>query len=169
MSPFQLLRYMVRIWEQQIRDGVSLNPIIPLILYHGQNAWTSSRTMQDIVDAPAELEHFLPQFDSVLVDLSQHTDSELRGNAMFNAVLLVLKYIGSDELPDRLQGIIQLFVQIIDAPRGLESLKAVLVYLTNATDKISHEQLTDTVQQAFKSIKSERDSPMPTIAETLIQ
>ncbi len=169
MSPFQLLRYMVRIWEQQVRDGIPLSPIIPLILYHGQNAWTSSRTMQDIIDAPSELAQFIPQFESVLVDLSRHSDDDLRGNALFNAVLLVLKYIGSDKLNDRLPGIIRLFVQIIDEPRGLECLKAVLVYLTNATDKISHEQLTVTVEQAFKSVRKESDSTMPTIAETLIQ
>ena len=81
----------------------------------------------------------------------------------------MLKYIASDELSDRLPGIIRLLVQIIDEPRGLECLKAVLVYLTNATDKISHEQLTATVVQAFKSVNKERESPMPTIAETLIQ
>jgi predicted transposase/invertase (TIGR01784 family) len=169
MLPFQLLRYMVRIWERLVRDGSPLNPIIPLMLYHGQKAWISSRTMQDIIDAPEELERFLPRFDSVLIDLSQCSDSELRGNALLNAVLLMLKYVASEELGDRLPGIIQLLVQIIDEPRGLECLKAVLVYLTNATDKISHEQLATTVLQAFKSAREERESPMPTIAETLIQ
>ena len=169
MLPFQLLRYMVRIWEQLVRDGSPLHPIVPLILYHGQNAWTSSRTMLDIIEAPEKFKRFLPRFDTVLIDLSQYSDSQLRGNALFNAVLLMLKYIASDELSDRLPGIMQLLVQIIDEPRGLECLKAVLVYLTNATDKISHEQLTATVVQAFKNVKKERESPMPTIAETLIQ
>jgi hypothetical protein len=65
----------------------------------------------------------------------------------------VLKYVGSDKLQDRLPGIIRLFVQIIDEPRGLECLKAVLVYFTNATDKISHEQLTVTVERAFRDVK----------------
>ncbi|MDA1231019.1 MAG: Rpn family recombination-promoting nuclease/putative transposase, partial [Planctomycetota bacterium] len=124
MLPFQLLRYMVRIWERQSRDAVPLSPIIPLILYHGQNAWSTSRTMQEILKAPSELARFVPQFDSVLIDLSQCSDEELRGNALFNAVLLVLKYIASHELQWRLSGIIQLFVQIIDGPRGLDCLKA---------------------------------------------
>ena len=64
------------------------------------------------------------------IDLSQYSDSQLRGNALFNAVLLMLKYIGSDELSDRLPGIVRLLMQIIDEPRGLECLKAVLVFLS---------------------------------------
>ncbi len=70
--------------------------------------------------------------DTVLIDLSQYSDSQLRGNALFNAVLLMLKYFGSDELSDRLPGIVRLLVQIIDEPRGLECLKALLVYFSSS-------------------------------------
>ena len=66
----------------------------------------------------------------------------------------------------------QLFVQIIDEPRGLECLKAVLIYLSKATDKISPEQLTEALHLAFstvKTVKTESESPMPTIAEKWIQ
>ena len=170
--PFQLLRYIVRIWEGQLRDKVALSPIIPLILYHGLTSWNTSRTMQDIVKAPAEMVRYVPQFDSILIDLSQYSHNDLRENALVNAFFQVLKYVRSDELPERLPGIMQLFVQIIDEPRGLECLKAVLVYLSNSTDKISPEQLTEALHLAFstvKTVKTERESPMPTIAEQWIQ
>jgi len=32
---FQLLRYMVRIWENELRQAGSFSPIIPLVVYHG--------------------------------------------------------------------------------------------------------------------------------------
>ena len=38
-TPFQLLRYEVRIWEQDRRNGEELRPIIPLVLYHGREQW----------------------------------------------------------------------------------------------------------------------------------
>ena len=143
LLPFKLLRYMVKIWEQQLRNNATLSPIIPLILYHGEKAWITSRTMQDIVQAPEDLERYVPYFDSVLLDLSQYSDSELRENALYNAVLQVLKYISRDELTERLPGILQLFVQIMDEPHGMDCLRAVLVYLSNATDKLSREQLSE--------------------------
>ena len=65
MTPFQLLRYMVRIWESQQRANVELSPIIPLILYHGETKWTTNRTMQDIIDAPWEQHIRRPRFQQV--------------------------------------------------------------------------------------------------------
>jgi predicted transposase/invertase (TIGR01784 family) len=36
MTCFQMLRYIVRIWEQRLRKGQSLCPVFPLVIYHGQ-------------------------------------------------------------------------------------------------------------------------------------
>lgn len=55
----------------------------------------------------------------------------------------MLKYVASEELGDRLPGIIQLLVQIIDEPRGLECLKAVLVYFAQTNSMHSTEVLTE--------------------------
>ncbi len=41
---FQLLRYLVRIWERDLRQPglVQLTPISPLVVYHGRAAWAVS-------------------------------------------------------------------------------------------------------------------------------
>ncbi|MCB8942799.1 MAG: Rpn family recombination-promoting nuclease/putative transposase [Ardenticatenaceae bacterium] len=33
LTPFQLLRYLVRIWERDSREGESLRPIVPVAVY----------------------------------------------------------------------------------------------------------------------------------------
>lgn len=43
MVAFQLLRYMVRIWEQCLREGNEICPITPLILYHGERPWSTAQ------------------------------------------------------------------------------------------------------------------------------
>ena len=166
MTPFQLLRYMVRIWESQQRDNVALSPIIPLILYHGETEWNTSRTMQDIIDAPPEMQCYVPQFESQLIDLSQYSDSELKEKVLYNAALTVLKYIRSRELPLRLPGIVQLFAQLTEERRGLECLRAALVYLSNGTDRINRQQLIEVVRN---TLNKQEESMMPTIAEEWIQ
>jgi predicted transposase/invertase (TIGR01784 family) len=35
MTVFQLLSYIIRIWEKRLRDGLALCPIIPLVVYNG--------------------------------------------------------------------------------------------------------------------------------------
>jgi predicted transposase/invertase (TIGR01784 family) len=168
LMPFKMLRYMVKVWDRQLQNQTQLMPIIPLILYHGANEWKTARTMSDVLKAPDDLKYYVPQFNTVLIDLSQRSDQELRGNALYNAVLQLLKYIGRDDLPERLPGLLKLFVQILDEPNGMDCLKAVLVYLANATDKFSREELSDALHHAFVTVKTaqkESQSPMPTIAE----
>lgn len=166
MTPFQLLRYMVRIWESQQRDKIALSPIIPLILYHGETVWNTSRTMLDIINAPPEMQEYVPEFESQLIDLSQYSDNELKEKVLYNAALTVLKYIRSRELPQRLPGIVQLFAQLTQERRGLDCLRAALVYLSNGTDRINRQQLIEAV---YNTLNKQEESMMPTIAEEWIQ
>ena len=49
---FRLLRYMVKIWEQELRAEpalVSLPPIIPLVLYHGRAGWDVSESFMGLI------------------------------------------------------------------------------------------------------------------------
>lgn len=39
MTPFQVLRYKLRIWERDVRAGEGLRPIVPVVVYHGQEKW----------------------------------------------------------------------------------------------------------------------------------
>jgi len=41
-TPFQLLRYLVRIWERDSREGEDLRPIVPVVVYHGQERWRAA-------------------------------------------------------------------------------------------------------------------------------
>ena len=40
--------------------------------------------MQEIIKAPSDMECNVPRFDSVLIDLSLYSDSDLRKNALVN-------------------------------------------------------------------------------------
>ena len=40
-----LLRYMLRIWEQGVKQGKArpFSPIIPIVVYHGKSKWKTSK------------------------------------------------------------------------------------------------------------------------------
>ena len=36
---FQLLRYMLNIWESNIKQNIDLKLVVPMIIYHGKSGW----------------------------------------------------------------------------------------------------------------------------------
>ncbi len=165
MVSFQLLRYMVRIWEQRWRQDEDLCPIVPLILYHGRTRWSSARTIQELVVCPDALRGYLPNFATELYDLSKYSDDELKGQVLLHASLLLLKYIHHDQLPKRLPEILGLFARL-SGESGMECLRTALIYLTSGSNCVDSNYLTEVIHEA---LEHEGERLMPTIAEQWIQ
>jgi hypothetical protein len=75
--PFRLLRYVVRVWEQWLRDhpGATTLPIVlPVLLHHDDAAWRAAPELASMLDASPELleasRPFVPHFRFVLDDLA---------------------------------------------------------------------------------------------------
>ncbi len=76
LMPLRLLRYIVRIWEQWLRDhpGSSTLPVVvPVVLHHGSGGWRAAPELAAMLDAGPELleaaRDYLPLFRFVLDDL----------------------------------------------------------------------------------------------------
>jgi predicted transposase/invertase (TIGR01784 family) len=162
---FQLLRYMVRIWEQSLKQQVHLLPIIPLVIYHGQQRWRVALEFAALFDLPELVRPFVPDYRYWLCDLSQYQDEEIRGEVILRVSLLLLKYIFRPELRERLGDILGLLNQLLEQQTGLAYLETILRYLTGGTDRISEEELKEVVTELFE----EGETLMPTIAEKWIE
>ncbi len=165
---FQLLRYIIRIWELAFRQKQfdTLPPVIPVVIYHGVTEWRISRKFSSLLDVPTEIEPFVPEFRYVLCDLSVWKDEDIKGMILLRVTLLLLKYIKSDKLKDRLPGIFGLLKELSSMTTGLEYLQTVLVYLSRGTDKINRQDLKDALTDVFQD---EGGQIMPTIAEEWIR
>ncbi|GIK58430.1 MAG: hypothetical protein HND44_12010 [Chloroflexi bacterium] len=75
----QLLRYMVRFWEQQLKDGLPLAPIIPQVVYHGERPWNIPTDFHSLLKVPVVLHPYLPSFHYHLSDFSHLSDETIRG------------------------------------------------------------------------------------------
>lgn len=67
---FQLNRYLLAIWERQIRQRTALTPVLPVVLYHGRGRWQKRPADQYFGKLAPELMPFIPAFDYVLIDLT---------------------------------------------------------------------------------------------------
>ena len=97
---FQLLRYMLDTWEDQIKSKKALTPIIPIVLYQGKRKWVK-RDVYAYFDKklPASFRPFCPNFDYFLTDLQTLNDEqilELNKGLLINT-LLMMKHIWEPE------------------------------------------------------------------------
>ena len=121
--PFQLLRYLVRIWERDLRAQETLRPIVPLVVYHGQGRWQVPLTFSSRYSGPEVLRAYWPDFRYELQDLSRLSHAEITGALPLQIALLVLKYILDPTLHDHLGDILSLFKKLADTQSTLTLLK----------------------------------------------
>ena len=177
---FQLLRYMVRIWEQQQQQlkqtkktkkqipKFSPKPILPLVIYHGATQWhvdLSFAALFNTMHLPEVLKKYIPNYEYLLFDLSQYSDEEIKGQAILQSSILLLKYIFRDDLLLALRKILELLQEVQYKETGLQYIETVLKYLTTGTGKLTAIELTNLLNEVF----TEGEKLMPTIAQQWIE
>ena len=167
LTAFQLLRYMVHIWENTAQDeGQGLPPIIPVVVYQGDSPWPYGQTLQQALQPPAPLAPYLPDFHYELCDLSSLSDAEIRGAVLLRVTLLVMKHIADAKLAERLPDIFGLLRELGEKRTALGYLETLLRYLASATDKITDKDVRNALVDALPKLE---ETLMPTIAETWLE
>jgi len=151
MALFQLLRYMVRIWERHCaehRKSTALPPVYPLILYHGRKPWPYPVNFHSLIsiDDPVLLRH-LPEFSPVLHDVARLGDNEITGEAAAGTLLLLLKYIFRPDLAERLPGLLVQARTLLEDENGREIMFTLLYYLTGATGRVDEKTLEHALKE----------------------
>ncbi|MCP4401723.1 MAG: Rpn family recombination-promoting nuclease/putative transposase [bacterium] len=168
-TAYQLLRYIVKIWETAQKDEESSNfpVVVPVLFYHGEYRWRHGAHLRELVSYPDDLQRFLPDFEYVLWDASAYNDEEIRGTVMLQVSLLLFRYIFREDLRNRLPGILVLFREFAQKRKGRDFLDTVIRYLLAAAPKenLSPEDIKKTV----KTIPQIGGNVMMTIADTYIE
>ncbi len=89
----QLFRYLLNAWEQQYQNSEDLVIIIPIIVYHGGRKWKYKPFKDYFPYEDEQLNQFIPKFEYLLTDLSNHSDEELNKIKLgfLGAALLLMK------------------------------------------------------------------------------
>ncbi len=139
---FQLNRYILSVWEQQIKQKITLTPVLPIIIYHGYSRWLKQPLPTYFADMADELKSFLPAFDYILIDLGTiktklpqlHSDyARLTG--------LLLQYSRQKR---QLEHILTTYAQIMhnltETPGGRAFISTTFIYL-NWTSGLTTQQV----------------------------
>lgn len=158
-TPFQLLKYMVRIWEQHQREKRSrktkLPVIVPLVLYQGKSDWLIGDRFSSVLEyLPEHLLEYVPDFRYKLCDLSAFSDEEIKGNVISRVMLLAMKHIRDRGFEDKLPGILSLLHDLMTKdPDGsgsaLQYVETLLRYICAAADHMTEDSFERTVRKTF--------------------
>ncbi|MCY3006461.1 MAG: Rpn family recombination-promoting nuclease/putative transposase [Planctomycetota bacterium] len=149
MTCFQMLRYIVRIWEQRLRKGQSLCPVFPLVIYHGQEAWSAPVGLEELIGGPGVLFEYGVRMAFKVVDIGQIPDELLATDPFLQSVLGLLKNSRTRNFEDKLEFILRCLLEIGTVALQTEHLDAVLVYITTVSPSIPMETLAMTIQKIF--------------------
>jgi predicted transposase/invertase (TIGR01784 family) len=163
-----LLRYMIKIWEQTLKQGETkkLPPILPVVVYHGRSKWKVRLDFAGLFDCPEAFKSYIPDFRYLLCDLTRYSDEEIKGAVILRTGLLLLKHIFSDDLGNRLPNILGLLGDLLEKRSGLEYLETVLKYVASGTYGVTEETLKEAV---IEGLKDKGGHIMPTLAEKWIE
>lgn len=165
---FQLLRYMVRIWERSLRQSPDspLMPIIPIVLYHGPTRWQIEPRFDALFNGPDSLRAFWPAFQFQLTDLSHFSDVQIRGAVFLHAALLWLRHIYDPRIHDQLPRMSQLLGALARQETGLEYVRTLLWYLAAAGERITE---ADIRQLAVSALSQEGEAIVATLAQRWLE
>ena len=166
-SVFQLLKYMVRIWERERakrKTDQALPTIIPVLFYHGTRKWRMPLDFSSYFASAKELESHIPAFRPVMIDLQAMEDHDFRGSKRIQAALKILKYCRRNlrvHLVEILSGVFA--APMDEAQRTF--LNTLLMYIIEGGRDVDEQD----VDQAILAIGSRevREAYM-TVAEQLI-
>jgi hypothetical protein len=120
----RLYLYMGQLWDSQRREWQArslptaerrLLPVIPVLFYTGEQRWSRPLGLKELMDLPAELERFVPDWETLFLTLGQTPPETLTRFA--SAVGWALRVLQADKEPRA-----ALERVLIEAMAGLEGL-----------------------------------------------
>jgi predicted transposase/invertase (TIGR01784 family) len=131
---FQLLRYEVGIWYEDVKAGRPLRPIIPVVVYHGESRWRVPVTFGALFDGPEALRCYWPEFRYEVTDVSHLPAEAVRGAVATQIALRVMRSIlgPSARMREAWPGIVQLLWAPGDRSWTDEFFGMVLTYVMRA-------------------------------------
>lgn len=157
--PFRLLAYMVRIWGHWIKENVKprrkprLPFIFPMVLYNGIQPWTVSDRFADLFPRGAlqdALGEQIPNFQYFVQDLSRIPDEQIRGAALGQMILLLLKWGDKAELWERFPDWLATMRTILRQPSlGMDAIEAMLRYVIHVNDQPPPDTIRPQIRQSL--------------------
>lgn len=152
MMAFRMTAYSVRVWEYWLQEHPGsklLPPILPLVLYHGEQDWTAATELRELFDlkgveptAEDALIPFLPKLQIIVDEVGSIPDEMLPGRGVVRLTLLLFKHgRGPNVLNQMPQWEQEFRVLVSSGEPGLRNLALLVEYLLTVNEHVSVDAL----------------------------
>ena len=129
----QLHRYLTEIYNHQDAENKQLQLIIPIVIYHGNDAWVK-RDFSDYFDLPDDnLRQYVPNLFYELIDLNKISDDLIINHSLghyLQSTFLVFKHTKDKSFIEEFSQEIFIFVeQELDEAQKMFYLRSLLKYI----------------------------------------
>ena len=140
---------MLNIWEQRLKEGLGLFPIIPMIVYHGKGNWkVKGLRVYFEGEMDEELNRFIPYFDYLLTNLQQESHDSIRSRFQLLTLqmgFLLMKSSRDELLLEKIVEIFQGIESLLEDEQGKIFFEQIIVYLLKST-KIEQHKIMDKIR-----------------------
>ena len=148
LMAYDVLRYMVRIWEagQKQKPPAPLAPILPIVVYHGLAPWREPLDMGGLFPGPAAMRPHWPTFTYQLVDLSQAPEKVTAGMLHLEAALWALRNSHREDVVARLAELLRLLAELTRTYGAVQYSITILHYVSSVHKDVD----AATIRQALR-------------------
>ena len=165
-SLVQMLKYMYLEWQGDVDQKKPLRVIIPLLFYHGKEAWNVPRSFADQFKVNDDIKKFLLNYRYILFDTKDwnflaEANRELKDNVFLLTALVLLKGAYYKDM-ETIKAIFELWHEK-GFVKNKETVIFFLIYVSYIRD-LSLEELKKTLEES----NIEGGDIMPSLAQRLM-
>lgn len=177
--PLRILVYIVLYWEREWREWeqnhaegepLRLSPVLPIVFHTGSRAWSTNRSIAEIIDGPDELKQMAPQTPLLFWDLAERTIEELleETHDWLRSLAVVRAESGDEQVfRDVLEAVIKKTEHMADEDRvrWQDLMRFLLSWAFRRRPEGEHEEIRDLASRTHENRKRKRE--VEKMAQTL--
>ena len=151
----QLLRYILEVWENNIREKIPLQITVPMLFYHGEEKWSYRPFHRYLAGLDPDLERYVPAFDYEFLNIGEWSDEKILAleEAFLINALLVFKHIWDEKYIRA--NLSRFFVSLegfIHESEGVNFVEGIFVYLVRSSvfKGVNVKDMVDKIQEALQ-------------------
>ncbi len=163
----QLNRYLLNYWADQLKAKQSLQPVIPILIYHGRGKWKYRPMRAYFSEINDQLAQFLPDFRYFLINLTndpQDRFSLLTSNYAKLTAGLLRTIRQKQRLREMLTDLSDAIAQLAEETMGEQFIKTSLLYISQGGG-LTHIE----IMAIFTEISRKTEQIVMSAYESLIQ
>lgn len=162
--PLRLLRYITSIWTEHLKKHKQdklLPLVIPLVFYHGPEAYDGPKDIRELIRAPKELIDLFLFTPFNLVDTHMISDNELREKHWLGLMTYVMKHVYGREALNYVGNLVEFVKRLCQTTGSSHYCTSALYYFLTQTHTTDPGQLLETLTLGL----AEEGTIMSTVAE----